>query len=382
MENLFYNILWIDDEHESLSGTKGRAKRNGINLIPFKSLSKGMSELERNFLFYDGVLLDAKFFENEDDIKGSEDTYNVHRAKEQLLQLKKKFEVFVLTGQAEAYQDKTFRKSFEKVYKKGSDNEMDRLFEDIIISAKSQEDTQIRHSYSRVFEVCTEKYIGDQGSSNLLAILKKENQENAFTDPDIYLNPLRKIMDDVFISFNKYGFLPEVFIKPFVALNESSKFLSGAVEKGYQLNQTILPKVISDNVRNILAVCQPASHRSEIDSFIKQVNSPYLLLSVTYQLLDVLLWFKLFIDNNNNIELNKTIYKMVENSIDSKVIVGIIEQDNSKNYHCGEIILTWTIIKENNYQIGDDVRILKTAINSNKNTMELYPLSALQTEKT
>jgi hypothetical protein len=36
---MFYNILWIDDEHETLTGTKGRAKRNGINLIPFKSLN-------------------------------------------------------------------------------------------------------------------------------------------------------------------------------------------------------------------------------------------------------------------------------------------------------------------------------------------------------
>ena len=29
-----------------------------------------MDELERNYPFYDGVLLDAKFFENEDEIPG------------------------------------------------------------------------------------------------------------------------------------------------------------------------------------------------------------------------------------------------------------------------------------------------------------------------
>ena len=93
MEDVFYNILWIDDEHESLTSTKGRAKSNGINLIGFKSLNSGMSELERNLHFYDGILLDAKFYENDDDIAGSEDTDNVHRAKERLLQLNKKFEI-------------------------------------------------------------------------------------------------------------------------------------------------------------------------------------------------------------------------------------------------------------------------------------------------
>src|SRR5690606_18643107 len=176
MEELFYNILWIDDEHETLTGTKGRAKRNGINLIPFKSLNSGMDELERNYPFYDGVLLDAKFFENEDDIKGTEDTYNVHRAKEQLLQLKKKFEIFVLTGQAEAYEDKTFKKSFTKVYKKGSDDEIDRLFVDIIKAASSQTDTQLRHSYRRVFDVCTEKYVGEYAGQDLLNLLKVEDE--------------------------------------------------------------------------------------------------------------------------------------------------------------------------------------------------------------
>ena len=174
MEDIFYNILWIDDEHETLTGTKGRAKRNGINLIPFKSLNSGMDELERNYPFYDGVLLDAKFFENEDDVKGTEDTYNVHRAKERLLLLKKKFEVFVLTGQAEAYEDKTFKKAFTKVYKKGSDEEIDRLFSDIKGAAATQEDTQIRHSYKRVFDVCTEKYIGEYAGQDILNLLKKE----------------------------------------------------------------------------------------------------------------------------------------------------------------------------------------------------------------
>ena len=105
MDEVVYNILWLDDEHEQLAGTKGRAKRNGINLIPFKSLDGGISELERNYPNYDGVLLDAKFFENETDEAGSEDTFSSFRAKERILQLPKKFEIFVLTGQAEAYEN-------------------------------------------------------------------------------------------------------------------------------------------------------------------------------------------------------------------------------------------------------------------------------------
>jgi hypothetical protein len=37
--------------------------------------------------------------------------------------------------------------------------------------------------------------------------------------------------------------MPDVFVKPSVALNESSKFLSGGIEKGYQLDYSIFPKM-------------------------------------------------------------------------------------------------------------------------------------------
>lgn len=303
MEDVFYNILWIDDEHETLTGTKGRAKRNGINLIPFKSLNSGMDELERNYPFYDGVLLDAKFFENEDDVKGTEDTYNVHRAKEKLLQIKKKFEVFVLTGQAEAYEDKTFKKAFTNVYKKGSDEEIDRLFSDIRIAAAKQEDTQIRHNYKRVFDVCTEKYIGEFAGQDILNLLKVNDETNI----DNYFNAIRKVVEDLFLAFHKFNLLPSEFVTPSVALNQTSIFLAGqdqfentdAVYKQHRhLQETHLPKQIAYYLRSILSVTQAGSHRSEIDNYVKTIRTTYLLKSISFQLLDVLVWFKMYVDSN------------------------------------------------------------------------------------
>lgn len=307
MDDIFYNILWIDDEHETLSGTKGRAKRNGINLIPFKSLNGGMSELERNYPFYDGVLLDAKFFENEDDKEGTEDTYNVHRAKEQLLQLKKKFEVFVLTGQAEAYEDKTFKKAFTKVYKKGSDDEIDRLFADIKEAASSQEDTQLRHYYKRVFDVCTEKYIGEYAGQDILNLLKVEDESNI----DNHFNAIRKIIEDLFSAFHKFNLLPDEFVSPNVALNQSSIFLAGqeqnektdpVYKQHCHLKETHLPPQIAYYLRSILAVTQSGSHRSNIDHHVRSVKTPFLLKSVFFQLLDILVWFRMYVDSNPKTE--------------------------------------------------------------------------------
>lgn len=302
MENILYNILWIDDEHETLGGTKGRAKRNGINLIPYKSLNGGMSELERNYPFYDGVLLDAKFFENEDDKEGTEDTYNVHRAKEQLLQLKKKFDVFVLTGQAEAYEDKTFKKAFTKVYKKGSDTEIDRLFSDMKEAAAGQEDTQLRHAYRRVFDVCNEKYVGEHAGKDILRLIKVDNESEIAKD----LTAIRDVIQDIFTAFQKFDLIPAEFVIPSVALNESSKFLAGKnyqgeyhEEKEYRHHDsTHLPKQIATYLKNILGVTQPGAHRTQIDDHIQLVRTHYLMKSVLFQLLDVLVWFKIYVDSN------------------------------------------------------------------------------------
>jgi hypothetical protein len=306
MEDIFYNILWIDDEHETLGGTKGRAKRNGINLIPFKSLNSGMDELERNYPFYDGVLLDAKFFENEDDEKGTEDTYNVHRAKERLLQLKKKFEVFVLTGQAEAFEDKTFKKAFPKVYKKGSDDEIDSLFSDIKDAAACQEDTQLRHTYKRVFDVCTEKYVGEHAGKDVLRLIKVNNESEIAKN----LTAIRDVVQDIFTAFQKFNLIPAEFVSPSIALSESSKFLAGKNyqgeyfdEKGYRHHDsTHLPKQIATYLKNILGITQPGAHRTEIDDHIQSVQTHFLMKSVLFQLLDVLVWFKIYVDSNPKTE--------------------------------------------------------------------------------
>ncbi len=305
MEKKYYNILWIDDEHEGMLGFKGDAKFNDIQLVPYKSLNDGVSELKKNHPIYDGVLLDAKFFENEDDVKGSEDTDNVHRAKEELLLLPKKFEVFVLTGQAEAYEDKTFNKAFKKVYKKGIDDDIEQLFVDIKTAADQLKDTQIRHEYNRVFDVCTERYIGETAAHDLLELLKYNGCDTG------KFNQIRKIIEDVFLAFNKYDLLPSDFIQPKVALNQSSKFLCGIeqdirtsdIYKKHILNkESVVPTQIANYFRNILSVTQDGSHRAKVDTYVSTIRTPYLFKSVLFQLLDVLVWFKIHVDSNPKTE--------------------------------------------------------------------------------
>jgi hypothetical protein len=344
-------------------------------------LNKGISELKKNYTIFDGVLLDAKFFENEDDIKSSEDTEFVHRAKEQLIQLPKKFEIFVLTAQAEAFDDKTFNKAFKKVYRKGIEEDVERLFLDIKSAADQMPDTQIRHEFSRVFEVFTEKYIGSNGNKDLLSILRRENIEKPFENDNIYFLPLRQIMEDIFKAFNQFGFLPDIFVKPEVAFSESADFLAGKIEKGYQLFSPIFPNIIAKYFDNILKVCNPAAHRSEIDAFIRERNSSYSLLSATYQMLDVLLWIKDFFDQNPNIFENTQKYRLIDNGLNANIVDGIVQKDSSNNYNCEGVLIPYNLIQSIGLNIGDQVRIINPANNTNNRSKDLYKHFALKIEK-
>ncbi|MNL27090.1 hypothetical protein D3C87_1486570 [compost metagenome] len=95
----------------------------------------------------------------------------------------------------------------------------------------------------------------------------------------------------------------------------------------------------------------------------------------------MLLWFKIYIDNNPDLAINRTNYKIVFENSDSRTVIGIIKQDESGNYHCEDVILTYKHFFDMNYKVGDNVRIVKLASNSNSKTMNLYKRSALQSEK-
>lgn len=297
-----YNVLWIDDEHETLTGTKGRAKRNGINLIPFRSLD-GIDELERNYSYYDGVLLDAKFWESEGDVAGSEDTDNVHRAKERILQLPKKFEIFVLTGQAEAYDDRQFTKAFLKVYKKADDADIERLFKDIKDAANKQEDTQIRHEYKPVFDGIKSNPNLQKHSNSLIGLLKNIDTHQDYTS-------VRKTLESLFKALSEVCIIPPKFVGEQGWINGTSKFISCTHPRYEFHDKDFIHSTISETLSYVLNLVQDASHNEgelkyKIDDYIRVNKSGYLYKSVVFSLLEILVYFCQLIKENPNPDQNQ-----------------------------------------------------------------------------
>ncbi len=274
-----YEVLWIDDEFEKQEAFLEFAYLNGIDISPFKISKDGTKELTNNLFKYDAVILDAKGFDESEDeaAKLTGLTNAIYKIKE--LNHKRVIPYFIFTGQPDLVDSGTFSELVGevKVYRKSRDN--DQLFVDIKAMADQQRFTQIKHEHQKVFEVCTEKYIGNYAAQDLLTILVDIDSDNLNTQFTV----IRKIVEDIFKCFNKYELLPIDFVDGSVSLAESSKFLCGFQEKGFTINTSSkLPKVISDGLHNILNITQPAAHRAKIDEHLQTGKNTYLVKGCVY----------------------------------------------------------------------------------------------------
>ncbi|MEX1014195.1 MAG: hypothetical protein WDZ80_03480, partial [Candidatus Paceibacterota bacterium] len=288
-----YNILWIDDEHEDMNATKGRAARNGIRLHPFKSKNMGLRELQKNIDFYDGVLLDAKCRENEDDSKGTEDTQHSIDAKELINSLEKKFEIFVLTGQSEDHIDGSYKKIFKNVYEKGNNEHFEELLDRLKESAKTLKDTQLKHKYSEVFRLANEGLLDGKTNTRLLELVKYLEGEDELSERE--LTPLRKIIENLFAYLKSIDLLPAEIAEEKGWINKSSRFLAGRDDR-YVYNEKLLPPLIAESIHRLLNITQDGSHgdgelRLAVDDYLASTKNNYLFVSTTYLLFDILSWF-------------------------------------------------------------------------------------------
>jgi cold shock CspA family protein len=364
-----YQVLWIDDDAEKQDGFLDSAYLNGLDINYYKTSKLGMEELVSKMEQYDAVILDAMVYNESEDEKAALTGLFNSIKKINALSDRKKIPYFIFSGYIDQDQHASAREMLadETIFIKSKDNKA--LFKAIKVEADKQIDTQIRHKFSTVFDVCTEKYIGENAGVDLLNLLlsiDNLNIENQF-------NTLRKIVEDVFIAFNKFQLLPNEFITPSISINESSRFLSGKnhkdklfTEKGYQhIKETHLPVQISSMLWNILSITQDGSHRAKIDAHVKYLNTTYLFQSVLYQLLDIIVWFKIHIDSNPQKENWTKIDNKVEETISNikkgevinlnvyKGFAFLKPEDGTENVFIPPHLVTNHTLKETDVIIGE-----------------------------
>ena len=320
-----YNVLWIDDQHESLDAVHKTATDFNIKLWPYKSMNGGCGELEANLSKYDAVLLDAKFFENETDVSGTEDTRWVHQAKDRIRDLDNTLAYFVLTGQAKTYASPEFNNAFPHVFNKGVDEDEDALFNMLVEACANRESTKLKHKYHNPFEMCSDTYLGKKHFDRLHnLVLDIENPSQIKIAQDS-LTGIRKIIEAIFSKLNEIGCIPDEIIQDKGWINGSGLFLSGK-HRDYIHKQEILHPVIAFNIFKILNITQDGSHNQGsnlvVDAYMASNSNTFLYQSTVLLLLDTLDSVKLFVDNNKEKETNLAKWDKVQTVLKSTSLKG------------------------------------------------------------
>jgi cold shock CspA family protein len=353
-DEMRYRVLWFDDDHaaEKLDHIPKKARKAGIDLVGYASAAAGEQELMTNHRKYDAVILDGLFFEEEGMSGDAVDESALVKVKNTLLALAAQthdiLPEFVLSGQPSVLSEanavlKVHKVS--KVYDKNSDEDIAKLWLDIKAAAADREATQIRHRYQRVFEICTERYIGDAAAEHLLTILRNVNGVDSELKDDLYFNHLRKCLEWLFRAANRQGLLhDECIAKGEVNLRCSSLFMAGKEVNvlGVKCAKAHFPPLIAEHVRYILDVTNAHSHtesweqeqaRMQLEQYRATVRSPYLLFSLTFMLLDVLLWYKQYADAHPNAANNRSHWQdLVQPEGLSEEQMGIVINKNTKGF--------------------------------------------------
>ncbi len=316
-----YKVLWIDDDYKIQSDFIGEAEQEGFDIDAVESHEEGMKLLSQKTEVYHAVILDAKVK------KGKDDTFTgldgLRASRDRLIEINKNgyLPYFIFTGQPDYLTSNVFKESYGKYYIKAKDN--DELFRDLKNAIENREEYQIQKKYKNVFDVCTKKYVGTAAVKYLNDILFSIEYSPERFDNEKYFNGLRKVIELVFRASNRLGLLHDKCIpEEIVNLTWSSLYMAGKevelkpTAQKIRCAKTHFPLLLAENVRSILAITSAASHtesekengRINFFEYAKQINSNYLLYSLAFQVIDLLIWYKHYADENPDIEKNKLLW--------------------------------------------------------------------------
>jgi CheY-like chemotaxis protein len=384
-----YRVLWVDDQHNDSEMIQFiiEAEGEGLLLEGFASFEEAFENLQKNLEQFDAILLDGMFFEKKGQVAGTEDEVGIGMAIAKIYELKseKAFPWFVLSGKEQFTRGRNsiLTANKKRCFDKTNPKDVVDLFSVLKVEADQQEDTQIKHKYHKVFEVCTDKYLGTDSAKSLIDLLKSIENQQISQSTENKFNGIRKIIEKLFAAFNRIGVLPDNVFKGGGWLNNSCKFLSCS-HSAYKFNGEILHPTIAFLLKNVLQLIQDGSHsqgdlKLKVDQFVKGQATSYLFNSIVFQLLDIIIWFKEFVDCNGDIAKNEALSTLLPSN-SAVIYEGEIEEDSDGNFFCGDFLLNSKRVK-NGFKVGDYIKVIDDDVNGSYNTKNRYSRYATKFDK-
>lgn len=322
------SVIWFEDRHnqDQWKAFKRLARDNGIDLYAYEDMENGVRAVQNNPEKYDVILLDANFQENQEN-KVVEQKYSFQTWKTITKTVSKEFDFFVYTGEQKTISDHTFNDHFEydgkerRIFYKGDDEEIEKLFEALKISAKNQPMMEIKSRYSDEFLAYSDNNLGLERVDLFLKVAQFLSQKI----DDISKSDLRMIVEDILESFIRMGLLSENVYKSKGYLTRSIYFIRGE-HSYYRFSskyRRILHYSIVPALELLITSCNADSHKSSHTNYFSKKT----LAEILFQTISALA--KMY-NQIKNIEENKKTWE-------PKYKVGKVEKrkDNLIFVHSG-----------------------------------------------
>lgn len=326
-------VLWVEDDPKVTKTYPLKAESFDLELVPYSCWDDAKAALENEFDRWSAIILDAKCKYHKD----SNDNVVVflrEALKDISVTCKEKGRVipwYVLTGGdtsevSDSINDERMKWDSDwtkgenkKYYSKNVDNES--LYRRIRYHAQKSPRMQIQEMYRNVFDAIEKCSIDDEGYNaleDLLVPIHFPDQIEANDYNDKFVKA-RSVLEYIFRSMSDHGMLPNWGKQ--VNLQWSSCLLSGmpairikdgkeivVIESKKQVLPPVLKKVMKEMVRIIPAFCHSDNkEENEImkEEYLKDVDSStFLLKSFTFQLCDLILWYRNYLQEHPDEELN------------------------------------------------------------------------------
>lgn len=312
-------IALVDDDQAYAKAQIAMAAQHGFEVTWFKTWEQAKAPVrERRFK---AVILDAKG--QIDEHSPIEDIDHLTEARRDLDQWKGAnihIPYVINTGFDEG---STRQRRDERRYLKGNEKE---LYAELKVLVDRSNEQALRDRYKDVFTVLRNPYLDPLAEPLFMnALLFVERGDKSGGDR-LFMNQLRQVIEHLFFAVHRQGMLPDVLAKPRINQRLSALYLRGervlypsrsTAKVALQCDRKPMPKIIADALDNILRVTSESSHADETiedtnymfdsrEALQEHGVTPYLLSTIVFQLMDVLVWFKRIADANPDPKANRT----------------------------------------------------------------------------
>lgn len=355
-QKLVYNVIWVDDEIDTLisdMGTKRCLMSNGIYVIPARSAIELREIMEISYDRVDAVITDANMPKYGDKPKGEKDLSGFEDVKSCIERYNQKRDIpfYLYSGRGEYLSERYENEGLEyfeindRIFSKG---ELPQLLEQLRKDVEhiNSPSFRIRNKYRKELEAA--KAIEGNEETLFQALLYDYSEDWGNTQD--YFNPARKVVERIFDACKRREIIPQL-----TELNSFSGFLLGKDSVfAIKENCEIMPKPLVHSLEYFLNITQDGSHgagdlRLGVDEYVRTSKNINLFRTILYIAMDLCLWYQKVSE-----------YSCDENRLKWQLkpdycfeYTGVVKKIDGKLV-CGECLLQ---DKEVEYTEGDEVGI-------------------------